>query len=106
MAFETIKTDLLVLGGGVAGLRAAVAAAEKGVSVLLVSKGGCASPEIMGLNAPILPEDSAELPDFCVRSRWVAVSRICIMVSRSVICGSSDGDVPRVISRRISSEKA
>ena len=61
MAFETIKTDLLVLGGGVAGLRAAVAAAEKGVSVLLVSKGGCASPEIMGLNAPILPEDSAEL---------------------------------------------
>ena len=61
MAFETIKTDLLVIGGGVAGLRAAVAAAEKGVSVLLVSKGGCASPEIMGLNAPILPEDSAEL---------------------------------------------
>ena len=40
MAFETIKTDLLVIGGGVAGLRAAVAAAEKGVSVLLVSKGG------------------------------------------------------------------
>ena len=60
MAFETIRTDLLVIGGGVAGLRAAVAAAEKGVSVLVVSKGGCASPEIMGLNAPVLPEDSVK----------------------------------------------
>ena len=60
MEFETIRSDLLVIGGGVAGLRAAVAAAEKGVSVLVVSKGGCASPEIMGLNAPVLPEDSAE----------------------------------------------
>ncbi len=60
MAFETIQTDLLIIGGGVAGLRAAAAAAEKGVSVLVVSKGGCASPEIMGLNAPVLPEDSVK----------------------------------------------
>lgn len=60
MAVETIKTDLLVIGSGVAGLRAAVAAAGKGVSVLVVSKGGCASPEIMGLNAPVLPEDSVK----------------------------------------------
>ncbi len=61
MALETIKTDLLIIGGGVAGLRAAVAAAEKGAAALVVSKGGCASPEIMGLNAPVLPEDSVRL---------------------------------------------
>ena len=60
MTVETIKTDLLVIGSGVAGLRAAVAAAEKGIRVLVVSKGGCASPEIMGLNAPVLPEDSVK----------------------------------------------
>ena len=60
MAFDIITTDVLVIGSGVAGLRAAVAAAEKGVSVLVASKGPCASPEIMGLNAPVLPEDSVE----------------------------------------------
>lgn len=61
MAFDTVTTELLVIGSGVAGLRAAVAASEKGVSVLVVSKGPSASPEIMGFNAPVLPEDSVEL---------------------------------------------
>ena len=35
---ESIKTDVLVIGGGGAGMRAALAAKEKGVDVLLVSK--------------------------------------------------------------------
>lgn len=35
---EIIKTDVLVIGGGGAGLRAALAAKEKGSDVLLVSK--------------------------------------------------------------------
>ena len=60
LIFECIDTDLLVIGSGLAGLRAAVAAAEKGVSVLVVSKGTSASPEIMGFNAPVVPEDSEE----------------------------------------------
>ena len=36
---ETIKTDVLVLGGGVAGCMAAIAAAKKGLHVVLVEKG-------------------------------------------------------------------
>ncbi len=35
---ETVKTDVLVIGGGGAGMRAALAAREKGSEVLLVSK--------------------------------------------------------------------
>ena len=35
---EIIKTDVLVIGGGGAGMRAALAAKEKGAEVLLVSK--------------------------------------------------------------------
>ena len=36
-ATQTVKTDVLVIGGGAAGIRAALAAAEKGVAVTLVS---------------------------------------------------------------------
>ena len=61
MEHRTVYTDVLVIGSGVAGMRATMAAAEKGVKVTVVSKGGCASPEIMGLNAPVLPGDSPEL---------------------------------------------
>lgn len=45
------ETDVLVVGNGAAGLRAACAAAEQGLRVLVVSKGSCASVEIMGFNA-------------------------------------------------------
>lgn len=58
---RTIYTDVLVIGGGVAGLRAAVAAAELGAEVAVVSKPSCASPEIMGFNAPVMPGDNREL---------------------------------------------
>lgn len=61
MKHTTIYSDVLVLGGGVSGLRAAVAAADKGARTVVVSKGDCASPEIMGFNAPVLPGDSKEL---------------------------------------------
>ena len=52
------ESDVLVIGAGIAGLRAAAAAAEEGLSVAVVSNGGCASPEILGLNAPVAPGDS------------------------------------------------
>jgi succinate dehydrogenase/fumarate reductase flavoprotein subunit len=39
MAQETITTDVLIIGGGGAGFRAAIAAREKGVEVVLLSKG-------------------------------------------------------------------
>jgi len=38
MTMQQLETDVLVVGGGLAGLRAAIAAAEGGASVLLVSK--------------------------------------------------------------------
>src|SRR5436189_6390886 len=37
-AYETVETDVLVLGAGGAGLRAAIAAAEAGARVLIVCK--------------------------------------------------------------------
>lgn len=36
---KIIETDVLVIGGGEAGFRAAIGAREKNVSVLLLSKG-------------------------------------------------------------------
>lgn len=39
MESTNIKTDVLVIGGGVAGLNAAIAAAEKGASVVVMDKG-------------------------------------------------------------------
>ncbi len=39
MSFQKIETDVLVIGGGGAGFRAAIAAREKGARALLISKG-------------------------------------------------------------------
>ena len=52
--------DVLVVGGGLAGWRAAEAAAEAGASVRLVANGAGNSPHIHALNCPVLPGDSAE----------------------------------------------
>jgi len=60
MNCKTIFAEVLVIGSGAAGLRAASALAEKGIKATVVSKGACASPEIMGFNAPVLPGDSEE----------------------------------------------
>lgn len=38
---DTLSADVLVIGGGPAGMCAAIAAAREGVSVLLVEQGGC-----------------------------------------------------------------
>ena len=56
----TRAIDLLVIGAGAAGLRAACAAAEKGADVLVVGKGSCVSPEIMGFNCVVEPGDDAQ----------------------------------------------
>ena len=52
--------DVLVVGGGLAGWRAASAAVRTGVSVRLVANGAGNSPHIHALNCPVLPGDSAE----------------------------------------------
>jgi len=53
--------DVLVIGGGLAGWRAAEAAVKAGCSVTLVANGDGNSPHIHALNCPVRPDDSVEL---------------------------------------------
>lgn len=55
------STDVLVIGAGIAGIRAADAARKKNVKTLLASSGCMASPGVIGFNAPMATEDSPEL---------------------------------------------
>lgn len=52
--------DVLVIGGGLAGWRAAEAAAKAGASVALVANGAGNSPDIHAINVPVRPDDSPE----------------------------------------------
>lgn len=54
------RTDVLVIGRGLAGLKAAHMASNRGAKVTIVSKGKGASPDIMGFNAPVGPGDSPD----------------------------------------------
>ena len=53
--------DVLVIGGGLAGWRAAEAAVKAGASIALVANGAGNSPDIHALNVPVGPGDSVEL---------------------------------------------
>lgn len=55
-----VVSDIFIIGGGLAGWRAAEAAVAGGASVTLVSNGAGNSPDIHALNCPVLPEDSVE----------------------------------------------
>ena len=55
------NTDVLVVGGGLAGWRAAEAAAKAGAEVAVVANGAGNSPDIHALNVPVGPGDSVEL---------------------------------------------
>jgi succinate dehydrogenase/fumarate reductase flavoprotein subunit len=58
-----LETDVLVLGGGLAGYRAAVAARERGASVTMAFFARGASPFIIGCNSPIGHADSRDRPE-------------------------------------------
>ena len=45
-----LQTDVLILGDGLSGLAAAFTAAGAGRKVLLASRGGCASPAVIGFS--------------------------------------------------------
>ncbi|HEX2547705.1 MAG TPA: FAD-binding protein [Ramlibacter sp.] len=60
---ETLSTDVLVLGGGLAGYRAAVAAREQGAQVTMAFHAHGASPYVIGFNAPIASEDPRDAPE-------------------------------------------
>ena len=53
--------DVEIIGGGLAGWRAAQAAADDGATVRIVANGRGNSPEIHALNCPVHPDDSVEL---------------------------------------------
>jgi len=59
--YTVTESDVLVIGAGLAGLRAAYEAARRGCSVTVVSKGPRCSAEISGFNAPLGSGDSATL---------------------------------------------
>ena len=54
-------TDVLIVGGGLAGWRAAESAANAGASVALIANGAGNSPDIHALNVPVRDDDSVEL---------------------------------------------
>jgi len=62
--YEVIKADVLIIGAGGAGTRAAIEARRRGVDVALIAKGGFPSgstPKAMGgYQAAYLPQDSPE----------------------------------------------
>lgn len=60
---ESLVTDVLVLGGGLSGYRAAVAAREKGAKVAMAFRAHGASPYVIGFNAPIAAEDPRDSPE-------------------------------------------
>ena len=61
VAGEEVVRDVLVIGGGLAGWRAAEAVVAAGCSVALVANGAGNSPDIHALNVPVGPGDSVEL---------------------------------------------
>ena len=61
MEYIIRASDVLVIGGGLAGLRAAYQAAEAGCTVTVVSKGPRCSADVSGFNAPVGADDSVEL---------------------------------------------
>lgn len=56
-----MDSQVFIIGGGLAGWRAAEAAVSGGASVTLVANGPGNTPDIHALNCPVLPEDSVEL---------------------------------------------
>ena len=60
---ESVETDVLVLGGGVAGYRAAAAAAGAGASVVHAFRARGASQYIFGFNVPLGHKDARDDPE-------------------------------------------
>jgi succinate dehydrogenase/fumarate reductase flavoprotein subunit len=63
MQVERVETDVLVLGGGTAGHRAAIAAHEKGQKVAMIYMGSGASPFVIAFNVPLGDVDPRDTPE-------------------------------------------
>lgn len=87
---ETIKCDVLIVGGGLAGLRAAIEAKNYVKDVLIltkgyVGKGGCSSISEGILNAPLSEKDSPDIyfEDIFKGSANVADSKLAKILSEN-----------------------
>jgi succinate dehydrogenase/fumarate reductase flavoprotein subunit len=62
MEIGRLGADVLVIGGGIAGLQAALAAAKQGASVVVAHAAHGASPYVLGVNSPLAHEDRNDTP--------------------------------------------
>ncbi|TET31034.1 FAD-binding protein [Candidatus Aerophobetes bacterium] len=60
---DFVTTDVLIIGSGIAGLRASLAAKKYNISVLITTKGWGASPFITAINAPLGHSDERDSPE-------------------------------------------
>ena len=63
MDIEVVEADVVVLGGGVSGFRAAAAAASSGASVVHAYRARGASQYIFGFNVPLAHKDARDTPE-------------------------------------------
>lgn len=82
---NTIRADILIIGTGLAGIRAAQTAASEGASVALLSKGKAASVEVMGFNAVVETGDSPGLyyRDMRESGKWINDPRIVNILAQN-----------------------
>jgi succinate dehydrogenase/fumarate reductase flavoprotein subunit len=88
---QVTEADVLVLGGGLAGHRAALAARTAGASVSLAYDGYGASPYIIGLNVPLGHEDGRDNPEVYFADM---VQGGCALNDRRLVRALAEGAVP------------
>jgi succinate dehydrogenase/fumarate reductase flavoprotein subunit len=86
----TTATDVLVLGTGLAGYRAATTARALGRDVVLVGRGRGASPYVIGCNAPFGHADDRDSPE---------------QYYQDMLAGGSDLNDPRLVRALVSAAK-
>lgn len=62
-SIQVVETDVLVLGGGLAGFRAAISAKSSGAEAIIAYQAHGASQYIIGFNAPLGDSDPRDNPD-------------------------------------------
>jgi len=100
MTTQDLKTDLVILGGGGAGLAAAIAAAESGCkSILVLEKAGSAAGstamahDIFGAESPVQKRQGVDAPKdmlFKIAMEWAHWTKINPRIVRAFIDKSGD----------------
>ncbi|MEM0232405.1 MAG: FAD-binding protein [Candidatus Nezhaarchaeales archaeon] len=97
---RNVETDVLVIGGGAAGMRAAIAARDLGVEVVLLDKGVIGRSGVSGtlpywnVPAPLIPEDQDKyFDDLMKKSHGLANPRllkVLVAEARDVVAELED----------------